>query len=189
MNRFEKAVARFDEENARDPSPMEAGTPRELFLARELTRWVLRLAPDASEALRLAARCQHIRRWEVARASFPADRAGYHLWKNRLKEFHAEIAGRILRECGYEEEMVERVQALNMKKNFPRDPEAQTIEDALCLTFLEHQFGDLARRSERAKMVNAVRKSWGKMSPRARELALGLSYSPEERDLLREALG
>jgi hypothetical protein len=191
MTRFEQAIARFDEENSRDPSQVAAdgiAVPRELFMARELTRWVAELRPNASEPLRLAARCQHVCRWQVPRSQFPMDKPGYHRWKNHLKQFHAETAGRILEECGYDPETVKRVKALNLKKNFPHDPEAQAIEDALCLVFLQHQFGELARRSEREKMVNALRKSWNKMSLQARELALTLTYSPEELSLIQEAL-
>ena len=63
---FASALRRFDEENARDPN-QENGRPRELLYAERLTDWVLKLAPDASEALRLAARCQHICRWQSPR--------------------------------------------------------------------------------------------------------------------------
>ena len=92
-------MRRFDEANALDPNTeCDQGNarPRELLYAERLTRWVLRLKPDASEALRLAARCQHIRRWEIPRASFPMTREGYLKWKETLKRRHAEIAGGIL---------------------------------------------------------------------------------------------
>lgn len=191
MNRFEMALARFDEANAQDASVQTVEgneVPKELFFARELTRWVLKLNPEASEVLQLAARSQHICRWQVPRASFPMDRPGYHRWKNHLKQFHAEIAGRILREIGYDEETIRQVQALNLKKNFPHDPDSQTLEDALCLVFLERQFGALAQRSDPAKMVNALQKSWAKMSAKGRAEALKLPYSAAELSLIQQAL-
>ena len=110
--KFDAAITRFDEENARDPNREAADgatAPRELIYARWLTDWVLKLRPDASEALRLAARCQHLRRWEIARASYPMDRPGYLRWRADLKKFHAEKAGEILREVGYDEPAVRRV--------------------------------------------------------------------------------
>lgn len=191
MERLEQALARFDTENARDPN-MEiadgAGYPRELLYARRLTEWVLKFAPDASESLRLAARCQHLCRWMIPRHTQPMNRAGYLRWRNELKEFHARRSAEILREVGYPEEMIERVRALNLKLNFPADPESQVLEDALCLVFLEFQFAELATKTPRAKLINAVKKTWQKMSPTAREKALALPMGAPERELIERAL-
>src|SRR5262245_5323463 len=134
--RLQAALGRFDEENSRDPNRLVvdgAEQPRELIYARWLSAWVERLCPTASEALRLAARCQHLCRWTIPRDQYPQTRAGYLKWREDLKKFHAQRAGEILREVGYSEEVVEGVQALNLKKNFPRDPESRVLEDALCL--------------------------------------------------------
>jgi hypothetical protein len=190
-SRFETAIQRFEAENAKDPNCESAAGkafPRELLYARRLTDWVLKLEPAASEELRLAACCQHIRRWEIPRSEFPLDKAGYHRWRTRLKSFHAEIAGKILRECGYDEKIISRVQELNLKKRFPDDPESRTLEDALCLVFLEYQFKDLAARTDRDKILNALRKSWGKMTENARKIALCLPFEQRERELIAEAL-
>ena len=189
--RFEAAIRRFDEENARDPNTEISNgrvEPRELLYARRLTDWVLRLCPTASEPLRLAARCQHLCRWMVPRQSYPMTRPGYLQWREGLKRFHAKKSGEILREVGYPEDTVVRVQTLNLKKGFPQDPETRTLEDALCLVFLEHQLAELASKATEEKMLNALQKSWNKMTPAARELALKLSYGPREKALLDKAL-
>lgn len=189
--RFEEAIRRFDEENARDPnieSASGAEHPRELLYARRLTEWVLQLRPNASEELRLAARCQHLCRWMVPRSSYPMTKAGYLQWRGGLKTFHAQKAGEILRAVGYPESVITRVQALNLKSDFPRDPESRVLEDALCLVFLEHQLSDLAAKTTPEKVVNALRKSWDKMTPAAHAEALKLSYGPREKALLEQAL-
>jgi len=189
--RFELALQRFDEENGRDPNVLEVGgvkRPRELIYAEWLTDCVMRLCPDASEELRLAARCQHLCRWMVPRSSYPMTRAGYLQWREGLKKFHAQKSGEILLEVGYPEKTVVRVQSLNLKKNFPQDPETRVLEDALCLVFLEHQFVELARKTSDEKMINALQKAWKKMTPAARDLALRLSYPPKEKSLLDHAL-
>jgi hypothetical protein len=80
------------------------------------------------------------------------------------------------------------VQDLNLKKNFPADPECRVLEDALCLVFLEFQFAGLAAKSEDEKMVNALRKSWGKMTDAARAEALKLNFGEREKALLKRAL-
>ena len=189
--RFEAATALFDRENSQDPTLEEAdGTkvPRELLYAWRLTDWVLRLCPAASEALRLAARCQHICRWMVPRETFPMNRAGYLRWREELKKFHAAKAGEILTEVGYPEAFIARVQSLNLKKGFPNDPEGRVLEDALCLEFLEHQFGALAEKASEDKMINALQKSWKKMTPQAQALAKQLRYTRRQQELLASAL-
>jgi hypothetical protein len=184
---FAGAIRRFDEENGRDPH-QENGRPRELLYAERLTGWVLKLRPDAGEALRLAARCQHICRWQSPRENYPMTRAGYLKWRADLKKFHAEKSGAILREMGYDEATITRVQELNLKQNFPADPECRVLEDALCLVFLEFQFAALAAKSEDEKMINAVRKSWDKMTEAARAAALKLEYGDREKKLIERAL-
>jgi hypothetical protein len=189
--RFEAALRRFDEENSRDPNFENvngAPRPRELVHAEWLTDWVLRLCPNASEELRLAARCQHLRRWEIPRGSYPLDRPGYLKWRADLKKFHAEKAGEILRGIGYGDSAVARVQDLNLKKNFPADPECRVLEDALCLVFLEHQLSDLAAKTADDKVITALQKSWKKMTPAAHAEALKLPYAPREKALIEQAL-
>jgi hypothetical protein len=190
--RFEAALRRFDAENARDPNVETIhgeARPRELVYAQRLTDWVLKLHPDASEELRLAARCQHLCRWAIPRAAYPMTRAGYLQWRAELKQFHAAKAGEILRAAGYDETVVRRVQDLNLKKNFPHDPESRVLEDALCLVFLEHQLADLAGKTAEDKVIAALQKSWRKMTPAARAEALKLSFAPREQALLARALG
>jgi hypothetical protein len=189
--RYAAALHRFDEENARDPNRETAdgvAQPRELLYAQRLSDWVLRLYPDASESLRLAARCQHLCRWEIPRQSYPMTRAGYQQWRATLKKFHAQKAGDILHELGYPDDIVRRVQDLNLKRNFPNDPETRVLEDALCLVFLQYQFADLAARTAEDKTINAVQKSWQKMTPAARAEALKLEFDGREKALLERAL-
>jgi hypothetical protein len=185
--KFQAAVKRFDEENSRDPN-FENSQPRELLYAQRLTDWVLKLCPAASEILLLAARCQHICRWQSPRENYPMTRAGYLKWRADLKKFHAQKSGEILREVDYDDETIRRVQDLNLKKNFPADPEIRVLEDALCLVFLEFQFAALVAKSDDGKMINAVRKSWEKMTEPARAEALKLNFGAREKNLIERAL-
>jgi len=190
--RFARAIQEFDAANAQDSNveqDQDKARPRELVYAEWLTDWVLRLAPHAGEALRLAARCQHLCRWKIPRQSYPMDRPGYLRWRAELKKFHAQQSGDILRKVGYDEVMIKRVQELNLKQNFPQDPEVCVLEDALCLVFLEHQFAALAARYDDNKMINALKKSWQKMTPKGREAALKLQFGAREQSLLKRALG
>jgi hypothetical protein len=182
---------RFDEENSQDPHVEFVDGrrwPRELLYAKRLTAWVLKLCPEPPEELKLAARCQHLCRWMIPRDKYERTKAGYLRWRNDLKKFHAEKAGEILHEAGYDEAMVARVQALNLKKDFPADPLSRVLEDALCLVFLQFQLAELAAKSTDEQMINALRKSWNKMTEAGRTAALQLEYGSRERKLIDQAL-
>src|SRR3954447_23737202 len=189
--RFDHAIARIDAANAEDPNRTTVdgvAEPHELYYARRMTQWPNRLEPSASEALRLAVRCQHLRRWAIPRANFPTTRAGYHQWRTTLARFHADEAAKILREVGYDGATISRVQRLVRKKGLKSDLETQTLEDAACLVFLEDELADFARRHDEAKVVTILQKTWGKMSQRGRDAAGGLDLAAAQRDLIRKAL-
>ena len=188
---IEEAYRRFDAANAEDPNTLEIDgepQPKELVFAKRLTDAVLSLDPNASPALRLAARCQHIRRWEMPRSTQPMGRAGYLKWRTLLKKFHAEKSAEILRGLGFGEDLIERVQELNLKKNLKTDADCQTLEDGLCLVFLEHQFDALIAETEEEKLLGIVRKTWTKMSPRGQQAAAGIQFSDTGARVLERAL-
>jgi hypothetical protein len=191
-DRLARAVAAIDAANAADPNEIIVGgqrRPKELAHAELVTDWVRRLDPGADDALLLAARAHHLRRWSIPRASYPEGRAGYLKWRRTLQEQHAREVAEILEAVGYDEPTIARVQELVRKRGLGRDPDVQVLEDALCLVFIETQLHDLAARMEPDKLADIVEKSAKKMSPRALELALDLDIEAGDRALLTELLG
>ncbi|MDQ1445011.1 MAG: hypothetical protein QOI20_1475 [Acidimicrobiaceae bacterium] len=179
------AFAAIDAANAQSPTGVEG---RDAELAVE---WVRRLRKgDPPEALLLAARAHHVRRWDKPRSTYPEGRAGYLRWKRDLQAHHAAVVAPLLRDAGYDDETVERVQAIVRKQRLSSDPDVQALEDALCIVFLQTQFSDLAARLDGEKMVDILRKSLAKMSDEGRAAALSLepALSDAERALLRAAL-
>lgn len=192
QRRFQLAIERFDAANAEDPNrTVFEGKeyPKELLYALRMTEWLHRLDPDASEPLRLAARCQHIRRWEIPRNSFPMDRPGYLAWRKRLYRFHADIAESMLRDVGYDEAAIARVRSLLQKEKIKLDPDMQTLEDVICLVFLENYFSDFARDRDEQQMLNIIRRTWAKMSDKGHHVALQLRLSDADLALITKALG
>jgi hypothetical protein len=190
--RFRRAVAEFERMNAADPRPIDVDgveKPYELVQAERLSGWVDRLDPQASEALRLAARCQHLRRWEIPRSEWPQGRVGYLQWRTQLARFHATESASVLRAAGYGEDIIEHVRRINLKQGLRSDPDVQTMEDALCLSFMEHELESFSAKHADEKVVEILRKTWKKMSPHGHEAALALPLSPRLTKLVREALG
>jgi hypothetical protein len=189
--RFNQAIARFDAANAEDPNVEEFDgqeMPKELLYAQRMTSWLHRLDADAPEAVQLAARCQHIRRWTIPRASYPAGREGYLRWRTELSRFHAETAAGILREVGYDEEMIAHVTKLLRKRQLKQDVDVQLLEDVICLVFLENYFADFSAQHDEGKVINIVRKTWAKMSERGHTAARELQLAPEATVLIRKTL-
>jgi len=178
QQRYQAAIAAFDKANAEDPNKevFEGNTyPKELLYAQRMTDMQERYAPDASEAVKLACRAQHIQRWKSARSSFPMDRQGYLQWRTGLYKFHAETAGSLMKQAGYDDEMIERVKAIVSKKALKVNPETQMMEDVVDLVFIEHymlQFAGQHPEYDEAKWIEIVKKTWNKMSARAHDFAL-----------------
>jgi hypothetical protein len=191
--RFAEACRLFDAANAEDPTqePNDLGqlVPKELLYAERMSAWLTRVAPDAPEAVQLAARSQHIRRWHIPRADFSLTRPGYHQWRNTLKQYHAELAGELMAQAGYDADMILRVQQLLRKERLKDDPEVQLLEDVICLVFLEYYFLPFAAQHPEEKVVEIVQKTWPKMTERGHALALQLPFSPEALALVTKALG
>ncbi|MBI4213602.1 MAG: DUF4202 domain-containing protein [Chloroflexi bacterium] len=193
MGRFDDAISRIDAANAADPS-REAFEgeiwPKELLYSRRMTGWLERLAPEASEPLRLAARAQHVERWQISRQDYAEGRKGYLLWRTALYRYHAERAREILAGLGYDPATIDRVGALLQKKRLRSDAEVQTLEDAACLVFLENYFAAFAKKHDEEKIVDIVRKTWVKMSANGHRAALDLvgSLPADARRLVEAAL-
>jgi hypothetical protein len=190
--RFQAAIECFDAANSEDPDIrvfQDKSFPRQVLYGQRMTHWLQAIETDAAETLRLAARSQHLCRWMIPRSEYPTGRAGYYRWRTRLYEFHAEKAGDILAKVGYDKATIARVQDLLRKKNLKSDPQMQALEDVACLVFLENDFVDLARQHDVAKMIDIIRKTWKKMTPRGQRAALGVPMADADRALLQQALG
>ena len=174
--------------HAEDPEKETCGQPKELLYARRMSAWLEKLSPGASEALQLAVRCQHLRRWAIRRDAFPEGKVGYLRWRKEEALAHAARAGEILAQAGYDAEAVKRVQSLVRKERIKHDPEAQLLEDVTCLVFLEGEFAAFAPKHEEAKLVDILRKTWAKMSPRGRQEALNLALPVALKRLVEKAV-
>ena len=175
---YQKAIAAFDAANAEDPNKETyegKEFPKELLYAQRMTEMQERFAPEASEAVKLAVRAQHIQRWKIPRGNYPMDKPGYMLWRTTLYKFHAETAGELMKQAGYDDEMVERVKNIVSKKSLKTNPETQLMEDVVDLVFIEHYMAGFAAQHpeyDEAKWILIIKKTWNKMSATAHEFAL-----------------
>jgi len=175
---YQAAIAAFDRANSEDPNKeMWDGTeyPKELLYAQRMTEMQERYAPDAPEEVKLAVRAQHIQRWKSPRSDYPMDKKGYMLWRTTLYKFHADTAGALMKQAGYDDAMIARVKTIVGKKELKTNPGTQMMEDIVDLTFLEHYMEAFAAQHadyDEARWIVIIKKTWDKMSDRAHEFAL-----------------
>ena len=189
--RLQSALSGIDAANAADPNSENADNeprPAALLYSERMSAWLERIAPDASEVLRIAVRAQHIERWTMPRSDFPMNREGYLKWRSELAKYHATRAGEIMAAAGYDADAVKRVDTLIRKRGIKRDPEVQALEDVACLVFLENYFDDFSAQHDEEKIVSIVTKTWAKMSERGHAAALTIDIPEHAMALVERAL-
>jgi len=181
----------IDAAHAADPKRMSDGKAAELVYADRMEAWASRLVPDAPALLRLAARCQHLERWSVPRATFPEGKAGYLKWRQSLYKKQADRAKELLLQAGVSAAEADEAATWVSKTALKTNPGTQALEDAACLVFLENEIADFAAQHAdypEAKFVDIIRKTWKKMSPAAQAAALSLNLAPGIAALVRAAV-
>ena len=184
MTKFEQALKLIDERNATDPNLETVDGkeyPKELLYSQRMSQKLLEFIPDASKELQIAARAQHICRWQIPRKDYPMDKVGYLKWREELKKMHAKITAEILETSGYDKEFIDRVAFLIRKKMLKKDADTQALEDVICLVFLQFYFEEFAAKHNDEKVIDILQKTWRKMSDEGHQAALlGAVGSTEE---------
>ena len=191
MTKLNAAFEQFDAYNQKDPNTFtweNISYPQEYFLAIELYNWVNKLDPNASEELLLASRSQHIGRWEIPRNTYPEGREAYLKWRKDLALYHAEKTAAIMENVGYDPEQIARARQILLKQKIKVDHDVQTMENALCLVFLQFQYEDFHPKYEAAKVINILKKSLLKMDAHGHQFALTLPYSDQGLHYIQGAL-
>ncbi|MDO6736418.1 DUF4202 domain-containing protein [Wenyingzhuangia sp. 2_MG-2023] len=189
--KYDEAILLIDEANKKDTNQEIVGDitySKEYIYGVRMSKKLEDFMPDAPESLKLAVRCQHICRWEIPRSTYPMDKVGYITWRNELKKMHSQKAEEILKEVGYEQDLIDEVKFMLLKKQLKKNELTQALEDVICLVFLEFYFDDFATKHSDEKIIDIVQKTWGKMSDKGHEAALKLPFSDSGLALVQKAL-
>lgn len=188
---FARARELIDAAHAADPKRTADGRPAELVYADRMETWAVRAAAEPTDLLRLAARCQHLERWLVPRATFPEGKVGYLKWRQSLYKKQADRARELMLQAGVPSADADAAATWVSKTALKTNPGTQALEDAACLVFLENEIQDFAAQHSdypREKFVDIIRKTWKKMSPRGQELAKTIPLPPAIGALVTEAI-
>lgn len=189
---FKEAILQLERALSEDPRRVNfqgQDGPRDLLFSQKVVRWIFQVNGDPNETLLLAAWGHTIRRWKLPRGQYPKTTSGYHQWRRAQSALSADETVAILTASGCDSETIRRVRALILKTNFPQDPDSRTLEDADCLAFLEIKLeGYLKEWEEEGKILRILKGTLEKMTPKARSLAMKISYSPEAARLIQASL-
>lgn len=191
MGKLQNAITMIDNENRKDPNFENVGDdklPKEFLYSKRMSERLEIFAPESSDILKIAVRGHHICRWEIPRTEFSNDKKGYFQWRIKLYSFHAKKVSAILKDVGYEDKFIDRVTAIIKKQKLKRDPEAQLLEDVICLVFLEHYFIDFAKKHVEEKVVDIIKKTLIKMSEEGKKAAMGIEFPEYTLSFLQKAL-
>lgn len=191
ISKFDQAIQLFDKANSLDPFKESVnGTlvSKELLYAQRMSEQLNSFDPNASEAVKLAVRCQHICRWEIPRDSFEMNRKGYLTWRKELAKFHAKKASEILTEVGYDSEIIDKVRFLLLKKQLKKNEDTQLLEDVICLVFLNFYFEKFSQKYAEQKLIDILQKTWAKMSKKGQDEALKINFSADSLSLIKKAI-
>lgn len=181
----------IDQANSHDPNRERVDgqeLPKELLYGQRMSERLNIFCSEAPEHLQIAARAQHIERWTSPRNLYPPGRAGYKKWRAELGLYHAQRAGELMAEHGYSPKDIERVRFLIQKRQLRRDNDTQTLEDVICLVFIEYYLADFAEKHPQDKLIDIIQKTWKKMSAKGHEAALQLPLRKDLQTLLLETL-
>ena len=181
-DRLQRVLTLIDAANAADPSGQA-----ELY-GQRMSAVLDRFAPGAGEALKIAARAQHIERWRIPRSDYPEGRIPYLTWRKELQRLHARRAGEIMAACGYAQDVIDRSGSLLKKERLKQDADAQTLEDVICLVFLEFEAPPFIAKHDDEKVRDILAKTAKKMSAKGLEAAGQVAMEPRLARLLGEAL-
>ena len=192
--RFQAVIAEIDAANAHDPrQDSVAGTlrPREVVYSERMSECLARLYPEASESLRIAARAQHICRWQIPRQKYPLGREGYNAWRAACRDHHATLTSAIMRRHGYADSEIAQVVKIIRKEQLKRDPESQALENVAAVVFVHHYLDEFVadhKDYDDAKLADILKKTLRKMDSTGHAAALGLSLPEPTRRLIDIAL-
>lgn len=191
---LDAVLAAIDAANASDPRTIVVDgikRPFETVYSERMTDRMRAMYPDASEVLRIAARAQHLRRWEIVRQDYPEGRNGYNDWRRACREHHAKLAAQIMASHGYSGTEIARAGMLIRKEQLKKDRESQALENVVDVVFVEHYFDEFLNKYKdygEDKMIDIVGKTLRKMSPKGHQAALQLDLPENTRRLIMAAV-
>jgi hypothetical protein len=163
--------------------------PEDLRHAENTLDWLLRLKPDADEAIQIAALGHDLERALEARKVKQTDFPDFDDFKAAHARNSAEILRGIMEDCGVPRSMASEVCRLVRRHETGGDPRTDLIKDADSISFFEVNLPLYYMRHSRKEALRRCVWGYRRLSERMRYVVQALSYDNDElNSLLKEGI-
>jgi hypothetical protein len=184
---YKTAIELIDKVHNQDPTSDTIDGVKikaELLYSNRMLSVLEKVAPDASLELKLAAKCQHISRWSIPRATFSMDKKGYYQWRAAIMEHQLSVTTSVLKQAEINDQRIEIIVDALKNKADKTNLNASIIEDTACLTFIKWYLVPFAGQFDAVKAKIILQKTAGKMSERGLGLLPEMELSEEVHQVL-----
>jgi hypothetical protein len=160
--------------------------------AELVLKWVLKLRPDADEALKIAALSHDIDRATsgMTDGAFKG-KVGSEEYE-RFKKEHSVRSARficdLLKKYKYPDSIIKKVKHLVENHESGGDEESDILRDADSLAYLEYNIPEYLKNHGRERTINKIRHMHDRMSAEAKRLEKTIRLQGELKELLQEAI-
>jgi len=162
----------------------KSGVPEDLIHSQNTREWVLKLYPEADQALQIAALGHDIERSieerKIQRANFP----DYDEFKKAHSQNSAIILQEILLKYNVDKDFIDRVDYLVLLHEIGGTPEADILKDADSISFFEVNLPFYFQRNSDRETVFRMKWGYKKLSKTARSIVGNFSYNDIELEIL-----
>ncbi len=151
--------------------------------------WLLKLRPDADEALQIAALGHDIERALEVREVIRADYSDYEIYKVAHARMSAEILRAIMKDCGAPPAMANEVYLLVYRHETGGDPRADLIKNVDSISYFHVNLPLYFQREGWDETKRRCIWGYGRLSARGKKIIESMTYADEKlTELLQEAI-
>jgi hypothetical protein len=154
-------------------SPIE----EELIHSRLTLKWLLKLKPDASEALKISAISHDIDR--AVNKIIEKDRKpeeSYEEFKRKHSIRSADIIVNLMKKHNYPEKVIDKVKHLVENHEFGGDTETDILTSADSLAYFEYNLPIYFKRNGKEETIRKIKFMFNRMSKQAQECVKKMKY-------------
>lgn len=147
--------------------------------SKHVRECVLRIDPDAGDALQIAALAHDIERAVPPRV--PPDRNDYDGYKEKHAKRSAEITEKLLRKHGADEELIKEVCELIELHEVGGTPKADLLKDADSISYFTTNIKPYLARMGEEQTLTKMKYMYDRMSDRAKQFVQEMDFPLKER--------
>ena len=163
--------------------------PEDVRHAENTLDWLLKLKPDADEALQIAALGHDIERALKVREVKRADYSDYEIFKAAHARMSAEILRGIMKDCGVLPDIASEVYLLVYRHETGGDPRVDLIKNVDSISYFHVNLPLYYQREGREETKRRCIWGYGRLSARGKKIVESMTYADEKlTELLQEAI-